>query len=92
MPGKKEEEKKDEQIDEFIGENECDSIDSKRLSMSGMLTFHGVRLIAVGSRWHSGVMLRGTVVFVPAGDDGRICSHYVHNLANTWTWQREETT
>lgn len=81
--------KKDKQIDEFRGKDESDCTDSKRLIMSERLTFHSVRLIAVGSWRHSGVMLRGTVVFVPAGDDGRICSVYIHNLANTWT---KETT
>lgn len=45
--------------------------------------FHSMRLIAVGSWRHFGVMLRGAVVFVPAGDDGRVCSVHVHNLANT---------
>lgn len=61
--------------------------------MLDTLTFHSVRLIAVSSWRHSGVMLRGAVVFVPGGNDGGICSVYVHNLANTWTWQlKEETT
>lgn len=92
MPGEKKRGKKDKQIDEFRGENKSDCIDSKRLIMSETLTFHSVRLIAVGSWRHSGLMLRGTVVFVPGGDDGCICSVYVHNLANTWWWQRKEAT
>lgn len=57
-----------------------------------MRTFDGVRLIAVGRWRHSGVTLRGAVVPVPAGDDGRACSVYVHNLANTWTSRRKEGT
>lgn len=84
--------KKGEQNDEFRGGNQSDCIDSKWLIMSERLTFHSVRLIAVCSWRHSGVMLSGAVVFVPTGDDGRICSVYVQNLANTWTWQRKEKT
>lgn len=60
--------------------------------MSEMLTFDCVRLIAMGSWGHPGVMLHGAVVSVPAGDDGCICPVYVHNLADTWKWRRKEGT
>lgn len=42
-----------------------------------------MRLMAMGSGGLLGVMLHGVVVFVPASDDGCICTIYVIGLANT---------
>lgn len=47
------------------------------------LTFNSMRLMAVGSGGPLGMVLHGVVVFVPAIDDGCICTIYVICLANT---------
>ncbi len=52
-------------------------------SLNRTLTFHSMRLMALGSGRLLGMMLHGVVVFVPARDDGCICTIYVICLANT---------
>lgn len=48
------------------------------------LTFHSIRLIALGRGRLLGVMLHGVIVSVPASSDVCICTIYVICLTNSW--------
>lgn len=53
------------------------------MTLNRTLTFHSMRLMAVGSGRLLGMMIHGVVVLVPARDDGCICTIYIICLANT---------
>lgn len=58
------------------------------MTPNSTLTFHSRGLMTLGSRGLLAMMLHSVVVFMPASDDGCICTFYIVCLTHTWEGQK----